>query len=283
MNKIKEELQKALNANTILIKQKLIGSCKNYIIQTDQKNLFLKAYYNSHNRKFTEIIKTKAHEEIREKWIKNKVNIPTPLKSIIINKVLFEVYEITNNKRIELTEINIKKIIENIKKIQTTRTEYINDKFKNDILTFPKVQNIKNESKINTIINELKKNIDNIEFCVCHGDLTLKNIYSERNKILFRDFENIDYLPKIYDLSKLIISAKLANYSEEIIQKIIDEYTTEINPNNIEIENIENLNIFILITQILAYQQQQKNKEADELIRNLNKIIEKINCKSNQH
>lgn len=196
------------------LKDKNEGFSSVYKILTDQKvykiynQVAFSKYFRDNLSKFKRL-----YDELYK--LKLSVKHKVISKSIIEIEEL-EYYQKVTIKKLYNNERLLKNFLKQIKNIGNVKKNISSKKIIHEIENYTK--NDPQHQKINNKINELKKYIDVYQQNkICHGDLHLGNIFLNRNKFYFLDWDYYVLSSSGYDLAMFAYLEKL---NKKQIEKI---------------------------------------------------------------
>lgn len=139
----------------------------------------------------------------------------------VISKSIIEIEELESDQKVTIKKLFnnerlLKSFLKQIKNIGNVKKNISSKKIIHEIENYTK--NDSQHQKINNKINELKKYIDvYLQNKICHGDLHLGNIFLNRNKFYFLDWDYYVLSSSGYDLAMFAYLEKL---NKKQIEKI---------------------------------------------------------------
>jgi hypothetical protein len=196
------------------LKDKNHGFSSVYKILTDQKiykiynQVAFSKYFRDRLSKF---------KRLYDELCKLKLSV----KHKVISKSIIEIEELESDQKITIKKLfNNERLLRNflkqIKNIGNIKKNISSKKIIHEIENYTK--NDSQHQKINNKINELKKYLDvYLQNKICHGDLHLENIFLNRNKFYFLDWDYHVLSSSGYDLAMFAYLEKL---NKKQIEKI---------------------------------------------------------------
>ena len=198
----------------IRLKDKNDGFSSVYKILTDQKiykiynQIAISKYFRDNLSKFKRL-----YDELCQ--------LKLSVKHKVISKSIIEIEELESDQK-----VTIKKLFNNERLLKDFLKQIINiGNVKKNISSKKIIHEIENytkndpqHQKINNRINELKKYLDvYLQNKICHGDLHLENIFLNRNKFYFLDWDYYVLSSSGYDFAMFAYLEKL---NKKQIEKI---------------------------------------------------------------
>ena len=143
------------------------------------------------------------------------------VKHKVISKSIIEIEELESDQKVTIKKLFnnerlLKNFLKQIKNIGNVKKNISSKKIIHEIENYTK--NDPQHQKINNKINELKKYLDvYLQNKICHGDLHLENIFLNRNKFYFLDWDYYVLSSSGYDLAMFAYLEKL---NKKQIEKI---------------------------------------------------------------
>lgn len=196
------------------LKDKNQGFSSVYKILTDQKiykiynQVAFSKYFRDNLLKF---------KRLYDELYKLKLSV----KHKVISKSIIEIEELESDQKVTIKKLFnnerlLKNFLKQIKNIGNVKKNISSKKIIHEIENYTK--NDSQHQKINNKINELKKYIDvYLQNKICHGDLHLGNIFLNRNKFYFLDWDYYVLSSSGYDLAMFAYLEKL---NKKQIEKI---------------------------------------------------------------
>ena len=196
------------------LKDKNQGFSSVYKILTDQKiykiynQVAFSKYFRDNLLKF---------KRLYDELYKLKLSV----KHKVISKSIIEIEELESDQKVTIKKLFnnerlLKSFLKQIKNIGNVKKNISSKKIIHEIENYTK--NDSQHQKINNKINELKKYIDvYLQNKICHGDLHLGNIFLNRNKFYFLDWDYYVLSSSGYDLAMF---AYLEKFNKKQIEKI---------------------------------------------------------------
>ena len=196
------------------LKDKNQGFSSVYKILTDQKiykiynQVAFSKYFRDNLLKF---------KRLYDELYKLKLSV----KHKVISKSIIEIEELESDQKVIIKKLFnnerlLKSFLKQIKNIGNVKKNISSKKIIHEIENYTK--NDSQHQKINNKINELKKYIDvYLQNKICHGDLHLGNIFLNRNKFYFLDWDYYVLSSSGYDLAMFAYLEKL---NKKQIEKI---------------------------------------------------------------
>jgi thiamine kinase-like enzyme len=196
------------------LKDKNQGFSSVYKILTDQKiykiynQVAFSKYFRDNLLKF---------KRLYDELYKLKLSV----KHKVISKSIIEIEELESDQKVTIKKLFnnerlLKSFLKQIKNIGNVKKNISSKKIIHEIENYTK--NDSQHQKINNKINELKKYIDvYLQNKICHGDLHLGNIFLNRNKFYFLDWDYYVLSSSGYDLAMFAYLEKL---NKKQIEKI---------------------------------------------------------------
>lgn len=196
------------------LKDKNQGFSSVYKILTDQKiykiynQVAFSKYFRDNLLKF---------KRLYDELYKLKLSV----KHKVISKSIIEIEELESDQKVTIKKLFnnerlLKSFLKQIKDIGNVKKNISSKKIIHEIENYTK--NDSQHQKINNKINELKKYIDvYLQNKICHGDLHLGNIFLNRNKFYFLDWDYYVLSSSGYDLAMFAYLEKL---NKKQIEKI---------------------------------------------------------------
>ena len=196
------------------LKDKNQGFSSVYKILTDQKiykiynQVTFSKYFRDNLLKF---------KRLYDELYKLKLSV----KHKVISKSIIEIEELESDQKVTIKKLFnnerlLKSFLKQIKNIGNVKKNISSKKIIHEIENYTK--NDSQHQKINNKINELKKYIDvYLQNKICHGDLHLGNIFLNRNKFYFLDWDYYVLSSSGYDLAMFAYLEKL---NKKQIEKI---------------------------------------------------------------
>ena len=196
------------------LKDKNQGFSSVYKILTDQKiykiynQVAFSKYFRDNLLKF---------KRLYDELYKLKLSV----KHKVISKSIIEIEELESDQKVTIKKLFnnerlLKSLLKQIKDIGNVKKNISSKKIIHEIENYTK--NDSQHQKINNKINELKKYIDvYLQNKICHGDLHLGNIFLNRNKFYFLDWDYYVLSSSGYDLAMFAYLEKL---NKKQIEKI---------------------------------------------------------------
>jgi len=196
------------------LKDKNQGFSSVYKILTDQKiykiynQVAFSKYFRDNLLKF---------KRLYDELYKLKLSV----KHKVISKSIIEIEELESDQKVTIKKLFnnerlLKSFLKQIKNIGNVKKNISSKKIIHEIEYYTK--NDSQHQKINNKINELKKYIDvYLQNKICHGDLHLGNIFLNRNKFYFLDWDYYVLSSSGYDLAMFAYLEKL---NKKQIEKI---------------------------------------------------------------
>ena len=196
------------------LKDKNEGFSSVYKILTDQKiykiynQVAFSKYFRDNLSKFKRL-----YDEI----YKLKLSV----KHKVISKSIIEIEELESDQKVTIKKLFnnerlLKDFLKQIKNIGNVKKNISSKKIIHEIENYTK--NDSQHQKINNKLNELKKYIDvYLQNKICNGDLHLGNIFLNRNKFYFLDWDYYVLSSSGYDLAMFAYLEKL---NKKQIEKI---------------------------------------------------------------
>ena len=198
----------------IRLKDKNEGFSSVYKILTDQKvyKIYNQVAFSKYFRDNVSKFKRLYNELYKLKLsVKHKV-----ISKSIIEIEELEYYQKVTIKKLYNNERLLKNFLKQIKNIGNVKKNISSKKIIHEIENY--TRNDSQHQKINNKINELKKYIDVYQQNkICHGDLHLGNIFLNRNKFYFLDWDYYVLSSSGYDLAMFAYLEKL---NKKQIEKI---------------------------------------------------------------
>lgn len=196
------------------LKDKNQGFSSVYKILTDQKiykiynQVAFSKYFRDNLLKF---------KRLYDELYKLKLSV----KHKVISKSIIEIEELESDQKVTIKKLFnnerlLKSFLKQIKNIGNVKKNISSKKIIHEIENYTK--NDSQHQKINNKINELKKYLDvYLQNKICHGDLHLENIFLNRNKFYFLDWDYYVLSSSGYDLAMFAYLEKL---NKKQIEKI---------------------------------------------------------------
>jgi thiamine kinase-like enzyme len=196
------------------LKDKNQGFSSVYKILTDQKiykiynQVAFSKYFRDNLSKF---------KRLYDELCKLKLSV----KHKVISKSIIEIEELESDQKVTIKKLFnnerlLKSFLKQIKNIGNVKKNISSKKIIHEIENYTK--NDPQHQKINNKINELKKYLDvYLQNKICHGDLHLENIFLNRNKFYFLDWDYYVLSSSGYDLAMFAYLEKL---NKKQIEKI---------------------------------------------------------------
>ena len=194
----------------------------------DKKEGFSSVYKILTNQKVCKIYNQVAFSKyFRDKLSKFKrlydelYKIKLSVKHKVISKSIIQIEELESDQKVTIKKLFnnerlLKNFLKQIKNIGNVKKNISSKKIIHEIENYTK--NDSQHQKINNKINELKKYIDvYLQNKICHGDLHLGNIFINKNKFYFLDWDYYVLSSSGYDLAMFAYLEKL---SKKQIEKI---------------------------------------------------------------
>ena len=194
----------------------------------DKKEGFSSVYKILTNQKVYKIYNQVAFSKyFRDKLSKFKrlydelCKLKLSVKHKVISKSIIQIEELESDQKVTIKKLFnnerlLKNFLKQIKNIGNVKKNISSKKIIHEIENYTK--NDSQHQKINNKINELKKYIDvYLQNKICHGDLHLGNIFINKNKFYFLDWDYYVLSSSGYDLAMFAYLEKL---SKKQIEKI---------------------------------------------------------------
>ena len=211
----------------IELKHKNEGFSSVYKILTNQKiykiynQVAFSKYFRDNQSKF---------KRLYDELYKLKLSV----KHKVISKSIIEIEELESDQKVTVKKLFnnerlLKNFLKQIKNIGNVKKNISSKKIIHEIENYTK--NDSQHQKINNKLNELEKYIDiYLQNKICHGDLHLGNIFLNRNKFNFLDWDYYVLSSSGYDLAMFAYLEKLSKKQIEkdtSIKKRLFEDTRE--------------------------------------------------------